>query len=278
MPELPECETVVRSIRPHIWGCKIIRFIAAEGHELDIDGDRLQEQNIRHVGRIGKYIIFKLDDGYLVSHLRMTGQWRFVNKKYPAPTADKHFRWAFTIRGHDGNFVGHLWFKDVRKFGTMVWVDSLAEFEPFSRLGVDGLELDDPKEVFKICQVAKKTRRPVKNFLLDQAVIAGCGNIYASEALFKSKINPKVSTRDLESDVITTLCSNLHEIFQKSVDLGGSSVSDYTGGQYQDVLQVYGRKKEPCFECSTPIEKITQAGRSTFFCPTCQGEEENELF
>jgi formamidopyrimidine-DNA glycosylase len=278
LPELPECETVVRSIRPHIWGCKIIRFILAEGQSLDVDGEEVKDQTIRHVGRMGKYIIFKLDRGYLVSHLRMTGQWLFVNKDYPAPTADKHFRWAFTIRGHDGNFIGHLWFKDVRKFGTMVWVDSLSDFEPFSRLGPDGLNLDDPKEVFKIIQAAKKSRRPVKNFLLDQAVIAGCGNIYASEALFRSRLSPKIPTRDLESEQITTLCAHLYEIFKKSVDLGGSSVSDYAGGRYQDVLQVYGRNKEPCFECSTLIERITQAGRSTFFCPTCQREEENELF
>ena len=96
--------------------------------------------------------------------------------------------------------------------------------------------------------------------------------------LFKSKIDPRSRTKDLSYDEILLICDNLYKIFKRSVDLGGSSISDYTGGRYQNELKVYGRNKEPCFECSTDIKRITQAGRATFYCPTCQEEEENEIF
>jgi formamidopyrimidine-DNA glycosylase len=276
LPELPECETIVRKIRPHIWGCEIVNFIVAEGSTPEATPAQIQGQTIRHVSRIGKYIVFKLDHGYLVSHLRMTGQWFTSSKEYPAPTANKHFRWAFALKDHDGEFSGYLWFKDVRKFGTLVWTESLYDYTPVSKLGPDGLSLGEPKRLFSILQTAKKTRRPVKNFLLDQKVIAGCGNIYCVEALFASRISPRTSTRELTTEQLVGLCTNLYDIFQNSIDLGGSSVSDHTGGQYQDSHQVYGRQGKPCYVCGTKITKITQAGRSTFFCPSCQGEEENE--
>ena len=125
--------------------------------------------------------------------------------------------------------------------------------------------------------MAAKTRRPVKNFLLDQTVIAGVGNIYASEALFEARVNPTTPTRDLPAEKIEEICTVLHRIFKQAIYYGGSSISDYSGGQYHEVLKVYGRAGEPCYECNTPIERMTQAGRGTFLCPKCQGVEENEL-
>jgi formamidopyrimidine-DNA glycosylase len=278
MPELPECETVVRKIRPHIWGCEITNFIVAEGSSPEATSEQMEGHTVRHVSRIGKYIVFKLDHGYLVSHLRMTGQWFFSSKDLPAPTTDKHFRWAFALKGHDGEFCGYLWFKDVRKFGTLVWTESLYNYLPVSKLGPDGLSLGEPKQLFGILQRAKKTRRPIKNFLLDQRVIAGCGNIYSCEALFASKISPLTPTRELTTEQLTSLCIGLCQMFKHSIDLGGSSISDHAGGQYQTHHQVYGRSKEPCNACGTQIKRITQAGRVTFYCPSCQGEEENEFF
>ena len=278
MPELPECETVVRKIRPHVWGSEISNFITAEGATPAATAAEIEGHTIRHVARVGKYIIFKLNRGYLVSHLRMTGQWFFSSKDLPAPNTDKHFRWAFVLKGLDGEFSGYLWFKDVRKFGTLVWTETLYNYLPISKLGPDGLALGEPKALFSILRTAQKSKRPIKNFLLDQKVIAGCGNIYACEALFASRISPTTPTRDLTTEQLSGLCYNLYEIFKHSIDLGGSSISDHTGGYYQDHHQVYGRDKKPCFTCGTKITRITLAGRSTFFCPNCQGEEENEFF
>jgi formamidopyrimidine-DNA glycosylase len=276
LPELPEVESVVRKVRPHVWGCKITSLIVADGISPETSQEQVQGQTIRHISRIGKYIVFKLDSGYLVSHLRMTGQWHFAAKNYPAPTTDKYFRWAFSLTDHDGEFCGYLWFKDVRKFGTLVWTESLYNYPPLAKLGPDGLDLGEPKRLFSIIHAASKSRRPIKNFLLDQRVISGCGNIYAAEALFAAKINPQTPTRDLSREQVVHLCTELYSIFQESIDLGGSSISDHADGQYQDVLQVYGRAQSPCYTCGTVIKRITQAGRSTFFCPSCQGEEENE--
>jgi len=245
---------------------------------LEVEAEQVQGRTITHVSRVGKYIVFKLDHGYLVSHLRMTGQWHFSPAEEPNPVAKKHFRWAFTIRGHDGKFSGFLWFKDVRRFGTMVWVPCLSDYPAFQTLGPDGLSLDDPKVVFQIVSRAAKTRRPIKNFLLDQDVIAGVGNLYASEALFETRTNPKTSTKKLSQGDISSICAALHRIFKQAIDYGGSSISDYMGGRYQEVLKVYGREGLPCYDCNTTIERVTQAGRGTFLCPKCQGVGENELF
>lgn len=185
MPELPECETVVRTIRPYIWGCEIIGFMHKPDKKLTASKDmlvlaeRVAGQKIHHVGRIGKYIYFKLDSGFIVSHLRMTGQWLFADHNQPSPNADKYFRWGLTIKDLDSKFSGFLWFRDPRKFGTIGWYERLEDCSGLASLGVDGLELSDYKNVLKIVSSAERSRRPIKNFLLDQTIIGGCGNIYA---------------------------------------------------------------------------------------------------
>lgn len=280
MPELPEVENVVRSIRPLVWGCEIIGFMQSTDSKVktNVTHEQVKGCRINHVGRVGKYIVFNLDRGYIVSHLRMTGQWYFTDKDKPAPNAEKYFRWGFTVRDLSGKFAGHLWFRDPRKFGTLEWTDSLFEYKPFTRLGPDGLQLSDPKVVYKVVAAAKVSRRPIKNMLLDQKVIAGVGNIYASEALFEARVDPFSPAENLEARKVERICAALFNIFTRSIDMGGSSISDYTGGSYHEVLCVYGRENEDCYECNTKIVKGTQAGRSTFFCPKCQGVEENELF
>lgn len=273
-------ETVVRYIRPLVWGCEVIGFMQRPNQKnpVDITTELVRGKKINHVGRVGKYIVFSLDDGYLVSHLRMTGQWFFTDKEKPAPNAEKHFRWGLTVRDLSGEFSGYLWFNDPRKFGTLEWVSSLYNYEVFGRLGPDGLLLNDPKVIYQVFLAAQKSRRPIKNFLLDQKVIAGVGNIYASEALFEAKINPLEAANKLTQSQVERLCRATYRIFKLAIDLGGASISDYTGGRYHELLRVYGRVGEDCYECNRQIEKTTQAGRSTFFCPKCQGVEENELF
>lgn len=255
-----------------MWGCEILALVCSSVGKLpNVEQKQVAQQVVHHVSRWGKYIIFKLDKGYLISHLRMTGQWLFS----PAPPySDRAFRWALSMRDHEGRSSGYLWFRDSRRFGTFDWVPSLTEYEPFSRLGIDGLVLDDPKEVFKIVVQARKTRRPIKTFLLDQSIIAGVGSIYCAEILYETGVNPTIKTRDLSDDKIREICFKVYEIFMRAIDLGGSSISDYTGGRYHEVLHVYQRAGEPCDTCGATIKRIIQAGRSTFFCPKCQGAED----
>ncbi len=274
MPELPEVETVVQSIRPLVWGCEIVGFAyAAKGRAPNVTAEQLRGQTIHHVGRLGKYIVFKLNDGCLISHLRMTGQWFFTDKVEPAPDTHPHFRWGMTMRDHGGEFSGYLWFRDARRFGTLDWAPSLVEHEPISRIGADGLLLLEQKVIFKIVARAAKTRRPIKTFLLDQSVIAGAGNIYASEVLFETGVDPTTRTSDLGPAKIAQICHRLDDIVVRSIGLGGSSIADYDGGMYHEILEVYGREGEPCSGCGTKIERMAQAGRSTFYCPKCQGVE-----
>lgn len=274
IPELPEVETVVQFIRPLVWGCEIVEFVcASKGRTPNVDVEQLRGQTIHHVDRFGKYISFKLDDGYLISHLRMTGQWLFADKDQPVPDTHRHFRWGMAMLDLEGEFSGYLWFRDVRRFGTLDWVPSLVEYEPFSRLGVDGLNLNGAKEAFKVAVKASKTRRTIKSFLLDQSIIAGVGNIYSVEVLFEVGVDPRMRACDLSSSKIKEICLKLHEIFLRSISLGGTSISDYTGGRYHEILKVYDREGEPCVGCGTKIERMAQAGRSTFYCPRCQGVE-----
>jgi len=275
LPELPESESVVLSIRPHIWGKRIEDFYVLGKNAPEVDSTKVVGSVIHHVERIGKYIIFKLDDGYLVSHLRMTGQWEFRNEQV---TPSKHLRWGFKIADTAEGEGGVLWFKDVRKFGTLVWVNSLYEYGPISKLGVDGLRLEEPKQMFSIILAAQKSRRPIKNFLLDQKVIAGAGNIYATEVLYAAGVDPRTVTKDLPEADIIKICHLLCRMFKHSIFLGGCTISDHVGGSYQDMLQVYGREGLPCHTCDSKIVKILQAGRGTFYCPRCQGEEENEVY
>jgi len=274
MPELPECETIVRTIRPAVWGCSVLDLVVAPGATPEVSLDQIKGQVIRTVERQAKYIVFKLDTGYLVSHMRMTGQWFFAPPNVTIPGDNKYFRWGLSLAGPDGKFCGHLWFQDVRKFGTLVWTEDLHNYKPIAKLGPDGLSLRQPKKVYSVISAAKKSKRPIKNMLLDQKVVGGNGNIYSSECLFAAMVDPRSPARDLDSESIIDICENLYNIFQDAIDLGGTTLSDHQGGMYQHVLQVYGREKEPCFVCSTPIVKITQAGRSTYFCPKCQGGEE----
>jgi len=207
----------------------------------------------------------------------MTGQWHFTDKPDAVPTADRHYRWGFSIAGMDGKFSGFLWFKDPRKFGTIQWVPALSDCAGLSKLGPDGLTLHEPKVVFQIIKAAERTRRPIKNFLLDQGILAGVGNIYAAEVLFDAKISPFAQANTLPASKIEEICYRLYTIFKNAIDMGGSSVSDYAGGEYQLYHRVYGREGKGCYECNTKIARIIQSGRSTFYCLKCQGVEINEL-
>lgn len=262
MPELPEVYNVVQQLKP-IEGLRIdsTEPLHKKFHDVcfEVVGKRIQE-----VSREGKFIIFTLDDGFLVSHLRMTGGW-FLDHQ------PKHTKARFLLEG--GKL---LTFSSVRGFATLDYSkDDPRLTPPLSELGVDGLELGAPAVQDIIVTKAKKAKRPIKNFLMDQSVIAGNGNIYSSESLFAARIHPKTPTNKVREEDIIALCGLLNLTFLSSISKGGTSQVDYIApdgnqGTYQDWLKVYSRAGESCYGCGEKIERIVQSGRATFFCPECQ--------
>lgn len=265
MPELPEVQTVVDAIKEEISGSLIERMLVLPGsQEVSASPELVEGRRINGVFRKGKYIVFELDSGYLVSHLRMTGQWRYS----PSPRLREHDRVQLRL-ALDSCLRGFLTFKDVRKFGTLDFVSYLGDHSGVSKLGVDGLKLKDFKTQCRLIEKASKSRKPIKNFILDQTAIAGVGNAYACEALFLAGINPFSPARDVV-DKLPSLFSALVGLFQESIRLKGLSISDFEGGSFQNRLNIYKRLGKPCYNCSGAVSKLMLSGRSTFYCPFCQ--------
>lgn len=273
MPELPEVETVRRTLTKLVKGKKIERVevswpkIIKKPDDTEVFCVLLHGQEIHHIGRRGKFLTFHLDDYVLVSHLRMEGKYEMGDGKDP----DKHTHVRFFFS--DGK---ELRYKDVRKFGTMHLFPKGEEKNelPLKQLGPEPFEdpsftADYLKEQFQ------KTNRDVKTVLLDQRAIAGLGNIYVDEALFKARIRPDTKAASLSANQIETLCKKIEETINNAVKKGGSSVRSYVNGNgeiglFQLELNVYGRQGEACKVCGGEIMKAVVAGRGTHYCSTCQ--------
>lgn len=271
MPELPEVETVVRQIRPHILGKKIAAIHIHPGGErliLPFTKEKLQArvlgQAITEVTRHGKYMRFLLDGiGEIQAHLRMTGRFLVSN----APIEHEHLR--LSVEFSD---LSRLNFIDIRKFATFI-------YEPRSRLGQklgpDALEASSHLEA--IYQQLRKRSKPIYSVLMDQNIIAGIGNIYANEILFASKIHPLTPANQISKSRLAGILDETERILAAAIDYKGTTLVDKT---YKDVfedygeftlhLQVYGRAGKPCNRCQIVIEKMRIGGRSVYFCPNCQ--------
>ncbi len=264
MPELPEVETIVRELRSKILGEVFsgVELIWSGSFVAD-NRQPLINNRIIKISRKGKFIIFRLNDGYLIIHLRMTGQ--LIVRDSP-PENFQHLRLIFLfISGK------HLLFYDLRKFGRVYWTNQPAEI--LKNTGIDALDKDFTLDFFKKMLEGKK--RKIKSFLLDQNNIAGLGNIYIDESLFRAKIHPDALPTDLSQNKIRHLYQAIRKILQEAISRMGTTISDYktTGGGFgenQNYLCVYGRKDQPCYTCETPIVKLKLAGRGTHFCPKCQ--------
>jgi formamidopyrimidine-DNA glycosylase len=270
MPELPEVETIRRQLAPALKGRRI------EGVEVrdprwsepappEAVDDALRGRRIERVGRRGKYLIVALEeDVHLVMHLRMTGNLLLATEEPP------HTRVALTL--DDGQ---RLLFVDVRRFGTgdvLLGEDALTEYFD-SRLGVEPLSSDFTAEALRA--LARGRKQPVKAFLLNQERIAGVGNIYADEALFRAKIHPLRLVGTLKRAQIEALREGVVESLELGIDSKGASIDDYrhvdgARGSFQDRFLAYSREGEPCVRCGTPIQKLRVAGRGTYVCPACQ--------
>lgn len=281
MPELPEVEVLVRHLRRTLPG-KIVRSVQVNrakslrptsGRQFRL---RLTGARFTAISRRGKYMIFELrsrsggETVRLLGHLGMTGRMFLALKKARIP---KHAAVVFDL-GRT-NFV----FEDTRYFGRLSLDLSAVE-----KLGPEPLEDDFTPEAF--AKELKRSRQAIKVKLLDQSVVAGVGNIYASEALFRARISPKKAANQLKQQRIKALRGAIREVLTEAIEFGSTVPVNFDGAKsdglfyfgrapgapdyYEERLRVYDRAGKPCPECGTPIRRIVQAARSTFFCPTCQ--------
>ena len=270
MPELPEVETVARDLRRLLVGRtlvgltrsrKALRQSWSKAWEAKLVGRRVEA-----VCRRGKWLLLELDGGaFLMVHLGMTGRFTVVP---PAATVEPHTHLMFRLdNSHE------LRFRDARRFGSVTFFPDRASWEAFlgPRLGPEPWDLTPAK--FRAA--LKKTKRVIKAVLLNQTVVAGVGNIYADEACFAARIDPRRPANALRPAEADRLLHAVRAVLDRAIEAKGSSIRDYVGGTgkrggYQDRFQVYGRTGKPCPRCGTPIESVRLGGRSAHFCPQCQ--------
>lgn len=284
MPELPEVETVARTLRPHVVGSAIVGASLLREtslHPLSLRPEELRGCRIAGVERRGKLLLLDLDaagaaradlhgvEGLrLAVHLRMTG--RLMT--HPADSMPGPYtRCVFDLQGPQG--AQRLFFDDVRAFGLLMagTPDMLARWSFWRELGPEPLDLTEA--TFAACLSRKNAA--VKAVLLDQKVLAGVGNIYADESLFAAGIDPRRKASTLSAAKRDRLLRCLKNVLRLSIEQCGSSIRDYRDadgnvGAFQNSFAVYGKGGEPCRVCGRPLEKIRVAGRGTVFCPHCQ--------
>ncbi|PZE21040.1 DNA-formamidopyrimidine glycosylase [Paenibacillus xerothermodurans] len=273
MPELPEVETIRRTLNQLVVGKTIDRVkvllprIIQRPEDVEEFCFLLAGQTMRSVERRGKFLRFVMDDYTLVSHLRMEGRYGLYDRNDPLEL-HTHVVFSFT----DGS---ELRYKDVRQFGTMHLFPKGQEFEenPLKKLGIEPLAEAFTLEAFRAKLAGRSTK--IKPLLLNQEYIVGIGNIYVDESLFVAGIHPEREARSLTRKETAALHSAIVSTLQDAVRAGGSSIKSYVNGQgeigmFQHQLKMYGRKAESCYNCDHPIEKTVLAGRGTHYCPKCQ--------
>lgn len=270
MPELPEVETIARILREgsasvpglvgqEICACQLTWHKTLAEPIPEGFPERLAGQVIRQIGRRGKYLLFELDDQTLIIHLRMSGDMRVVPVE-EAPAVHDRF-WLEFRSGFK------LVFNDARKFGR-VWLTSDRE-SVLGKLGPDPFSESLTAASFHALLSGRK--RSIKPLLLDQSIIAGIGNIYADEALFRAGIHPQRLSHTISKHLAAELLAAIREVLQLGIENNGASIDwVYRGGGFQNKFLVYAREGQPCPNCGTAIVKIKVGQRGTHFCPRCQ--------
>ena len=272
MPEMPEVETVRRTLLPLIKG-KTIKEVTVWYPKI-ITGDakefarQLAGKKIVTIDRYAKYLLIRLSDNLtIVSHLRMEGKYRLVkiNTK-----KDKHDHVQIIFSDNSA-----LRYNDVRKFGRMQLIKTGTEKE---KTGIGKIGAEPNSAAFTVSYLQTglaRKKKNIKSTLLDQSVVAGLGNIYVDEVLWETKIHPLSQANSIPAKKVAQLHDNINSLIELAIAERGTTVHTYldangkTGG-FQKMLQVYGHKGEPCVRCGTPLEKIKVNGRGTTFCPKCQ--------
>jgi formamidopyrimidine-DNA glycosylase len=281
MPELPEVEVLVRHLHPLLRGKTVRDVFIGRKKVLSPTPVALFEKNLRgakfiEVTRRGKYLLFRLRpqksrrEITLLGHLGMTGRMFLARKNEPLP---KHAAVVFDLGAK--NFI----YEDTRYFGRMTF-----DLTSIKALGPE--PLNDEFSVANFAKALKKSRQPIKVKLLDQSLIAGVGNIYASEALFRAGISPRRAAHQLTLAKIEKLCAAIRQVLTQAIECGSTLPLNFNGNRsdglfyfgrmpgapdyYTERLCVYDLAGKPCIRCGCGIKRIVQAARSTFFCPQCQ--------
>ncbi len=274
MPELPEVEVICRGLQSQIEGRRIIKFSHSRKklrrsvpfREINC---HVKGNVIKEIRRRAKYLIMSMEKGaFMIVHLGMTGRLCLCEAGKPMAKHD-HLSWVF-----DNGM--ELRFNDTRRFGFVeIVVPGIKNIESvFSDVGPEPFW-----ENFSARYLFDKSHnkiRPVKNFLLDSRVVAGIGNIYASEILFDASISPLTPVKSISRKQYGKIVLSTRKILTRAIECGGTTIADYVNscgqtGYFQVKLKVYGREGLACVKCNNSIERIVMAGRSTFFCSTCQG-------
>jgi len=290
VPELPEVEVTRRRIAPHLVGRRIRRVRTTRPSYFFVTPPArlrraLAGRTATDLERHGKYLLATLDDGTrLVLHLGMTGQLFSAAATSPRllsataraslapeeqrsfrPDAHTHLRFEFEDGGPE------VYFRDTRKFGKVFWLPGGEAHPRLARLGIDALAVDGEL----LFSATRGRRVAIKSLLLDQSILAGVGNIYADEALFLAGVRPTRSAARVTRRECDAIARGLQQVLARSIETGGSSISDYVApdgrdGEYQSERRVYARRGEPCLTCKTPIARVVIGARSSHYCPRCQ--------
>jgi formamidopyrimidine-DNA glycosylase len=288
MPELPEVETVCRQLDPEIRGRRIERLEVLDARwcrpmQAKTLAGKVEGAEIEGLGRRGKYLLLALDgERTLVMHLRMTGNLvlREDDGEILDPsegrllyqgertTEERHLRARFVL--DDGREV---WFTDPRRFGEAFLIDNAKLDARFVKLGVEPFSADFTPEA--LGAMAANRTAPLKSFLLDQSGVAGVGNIYADEALFRARLHPLSPAGSMKPEHLEALRDSVVAALEAGIAGGGASIDDYRDGRgekgtMQDEFLVHTREGESCPRCDGTVVRIVVSGRSTYYCPSCQ--------
>jgi len=280
MPELPEVESVKLQLQKYLVGHKIEKVEIKNNGIFEGDSSKIEGANVIEIRRFGKALVFDLDNDYsLVSHIKLTGQFIYRGKNLSKPPKLSK-KVTGGLDGAHTHVVFHLdhnstlYYNDMRRFGWIrVMKTEDVESEGFiKKLGKEFLK-DLDLEYFR--NELSKTRRAIKVLIMDQAKMAGVGNIYANDALWDAKINPKRPANMISTDEAKRLFESIEKVLKKGLETGGASelafvTPDGSEGSYQDFTLIYGKQGTKCVRCGTVIEKFALGGRGTYWCHKCQ--------
>ena len=269
MPELPEVETTRRGLEPLVVG-QTIRSLAVREPRLrwpvepSLDR-RLRDQTVQALSRRGKYLLLTTDTGSLLVHLGMSGSLRFISERRE-PARHDHFDLEF-VSG------AMLRFNDPRRFGSLHWSASPAAHWLLKNLGPEPLATEFDGEY--LWRVSRGRRVAIKTLLMNGRIVAGLGNIYANEALFRAGIHPSRPAGRVSRKRLEQLVDAVRDVLREAIRAGGTTLQDFVGGDgkpgyFQLALDVYGRAGEPCARCKRPVSVRTIGQRATYFCANCQ--------
>jgi formamidopyrimidine-DNA glycosylase len=269
MPELPEVETTRRGLEPLLVGQSIVDLEIREPRlRWPVDPslpERIRNEKIASVERRGKYLLIETRSGSLIWHLGMSGSLRYLDD----PGAPKTHDHLDLVLG-TGACVR---FNDPRRFGSVHFSEAPERHWLLASLGPEPLSEDFSGEHLQ--RAARARRVAIKQHIMNSRIVTGVGNIYANEALFRSRIHPRRAAGRISGQRLDTLAASIKDVLDNAIRAGGTTLRDFVGGDgkpgyFQQTLAVYGRGGEPCIDCETPIKQVVIGQRATYYCPHCQ--------